>query len=351
MRPVIIAVSKSSDIEDRLSILENGADDFLGEEISKQEFQVRLKAHLRRYFESSINRTTNILNKDITIKAIQKSLDNIDCISYLFIKINGIDAYRKIHGDIAYEKVLQTLSAIINSTMTESDYVGHIQDSEFIIITNPLKAEKIASFLAFAFDSILNKFYSTDEFENHFIIKSSDIREEEKEHLMRLNITSIEKTSENDYREVLNNLRELVQLCKNEDSSSYIIDRIKLRGKIEKQEKNNRVLIYEPDSALSYLLQNVCELNNIQTLVIENRNEFEKLYKKFSPKVVIIDWGAQKDSASLDMAKKIAKDNIKLIFSSSYLNKKEILKSGADLYMPKPYEIDDMMSWVKKFLQ
>ena len=38
-RPIIIAISKSSDLEDRLQALEAGADDFLGEEISKQEFQ------------------------------------------------------------------------------------------------------------------------------------------------------------------------------------------------------------------------------------------------------------------------------------------------------------------------
>ena len=31
-------------------------------------------------------------------------------------------------------------------------------------------------------------------------------------------------------------------------------------------------------------------------------------------------------------------------------NKKEILKSGADLYLPKPYEIDDVVKWIKKFL-
>jgi len=349
-RPVIIAVSKSNDIEDKLAVLENGADDFLGEEISKQEFQVRLKAHLRRYFENSINRITNFLDNKITVKAIQKSLKDMDYASYLLIKIRGIDTYRKLHGEIAHEKVLQTLSAIINSTMSNNDYIGHIRENEFIIITDPLKSEKIASFLCFAFDNILNKFYSTDEFNDHFTIQSSDITKEEKEHLMRLNVASVEKASESDYREVLNNLYELIKLCKNEENSSYIIDRVKLQGETIKKEKNNKVLIYEPDSALSYLLKNVCELNNIETLLVDDKNEFDKLYKTFSPKVVILDWGSKNDSYSLNLARKISNDNVKLIFSSSYLNKKEILKSGADLYMPKPYEIDDMVNWIKKFL-
>ena len=47
-RPIIIAISKSSDLEDKITTLQNGADDFLGEEISKTEFQTRFSAHLRR---------------------------------------------------------------------------------------------------------------------------------------------------------------------------------------------------------------------------------------------------------------------------------------------------------------
>ena len=63
-----------------------------------------------------------------------------------------------------------------------------------------------------------------------------------------------------------------------------------------------------------------------------------------------MDWGEKKQSGFIKLAQKISKDNIKLIFSSSFLNKKEILKTGADLYMPKPYEINDMIGWIEKFL-
>ena len=75
-----------------------------------------------------------------------------------------------------------------------------------------------------------------------------------------------------------------------------------------------------------------------------------ELYGKFCPDVVVLDWGRDKKSKTLEIAKTISKDNIKLIFSSAYLNKKEILKSGADLYLPKPYEINDIMDYIKKYL-
>jgi len=64
----------------------------------------------------------------------------------------------------------------------------------------------------------------------------------------------------------------------------------------------------------------------------------------------LFEWGFERTSKNLEIAKTISKDNIKLIFSSAYLNKKEILKTGADLYIPKPYDINDILSWIKKYL-
>ena len=335
-RPIIIAVSKSNDLEDKLEILDSGADDFIGEEISKQEFQMRFRAHLRRYLESFLNPITHLSDKNITNKAIKKSFENNEDISYLLIRIKNIDLYRKTHGEIAYEKVLQTLGAIINSTCAQNDYAGHIAEDELLLITNTLQAEKIASFLAFAFDNILNKFYSIDEFENNFAIQFDDSIKEVKTGLMRLNISSIEKNkNKNDVRVVLNNLYELIELCKSDNASTYIIDRFRLKGKTIKKE--NKVLVFEPDGALSCLLKNVCEINNINVKNIYNLEEFYDVYEEFKPNVVILDWGVDKKTGSLDIAKKISNDNIKLIFTSSYLNKKEILKSVADLYIPKPY--------------
>lgn len=351
-RPIIIAVSKSSDLEDKLETLEMGADDFLGEEISKKEFQMRFKAHLRRYIESSINPITRLFDKNITLKAIKKTLEYKKTASYLLVKIKDIDLYRKTHGEIAYEKVLQTLSALINSTLSEDDFAGHNADDELIIITNSIQAEKIASFLTFAFDNILNKFYSKVEYSNNFTIQSSDNIQEKRNNLMHLNIAAVLKgNNTNNYIDVLNELNELIKLCINPDMSTYVIDRIRLNGVVTEQKKKNKVLILELDSSLSYLLKSVCELNNIEAQIAQNEKEFNVLYRTFKPDVVVLDWGEKKQSDFTKLARKVTKDNIKLIFSSSFLNKKEILKTGADLYMPKPYEIDDMLSWIEKFLE
>lgn len=55
MRPVIIAMSKSAELDDRIKVLESGADDFISEPVNSDEFVMRIKAHLRREFESNLD--------------------------------------------------------------------------------------------------------------------------------------------------------------------------------------------------------------------------------------------------------------------------------------------------------
>src|SRR5574344_1774149 len=53
MRPIIVATSKSAELDDRLKVLESGADDFISEPVNTKEFVMRMKAHLRREYESN----------------------------------------------------------------------------------------------------------------------------------------------------------------------------------------------------------------------------------------------------------------------------------------------------------
>ena len=59
----------------------------------------------------------------------------------------------EIYGTIAAEKLIQTYAAIINSALTEQDFLGELSNGEFLLITTPEKSEKIAAYLVFAFDS------------------------------------------------------------------------------------------------------------------------------------------------------------------------------------------------------
>ena len=58
--------------------------------------------------------------------------------------------------------------------MSESDYLGALSENKFLIITDSIKAEKIANYLTFAFDSVANKFYSPQDIRRGFMLMHGD---------------------------------------------------------------------------------------------------------------------------------------------------------------------------------
>ena len=74
MRPVIVAMSKSADFNDRVNVLNSGADDFVSEPVNSKEFQVRMNAHLRREYESNMDTKLFLPNKNYTLRTIKRTI-------------------------------------------------------------------------------------------------------------------------------------------------------------------------------------------------------------------------------------------------------------------------------------
>ncbi len=355
-RPVIIAISKSDAIDDKLNALEAGADDFLDESIQSKEFSARINAHIRRYLENSTNPITNFIDNKITIKALKRNIKNGDKKAVMLINISGINFYKEIYGEIAYEKVLQTLGAIINSTMQKEDTAGHYSNKEFLLITQFAKAEKIAKFLTFAFDSVLEKFYSEFDYKNNFMLYSSESIQEKKIPLMKLSVAIIEITDDKfeNEKQALSLLFNVLKLCKTSKNSCYMIDRPKLYGKVSNISPKNRVMIMEEDSALNCLLEVTLKMQGLKTKVCSDYKNFKDEFINFEPDILILDYGNEHKKQGLTALNQIKEQlNIKtpkIIFSTTIQDKKNILSMGADLYLPKPYDINILLDWVKKLL-
>ena len=70
-RPCIIAVSKSDDLQDKLAVLDAGADDLLSEPIESEEFKARINAHLRRHFETMLDDITRLPDTKFSLKTLK----------------------------------------------------------------------------------------------------------------------------------------------------------------------------------------------------------------------------------------------------------------------------------------
>ena len=97
MRPVIIATSKSAELQDRLAVLENGADDFISEPVNSQEFVMRIKAHLRREIESNMDPKRFLAGKNYSLRALKRVLTENNFWAAILVSIENFNSYKETY--------------------------------------------------------------------------------------------------------------------------------------------------------------------------------------------------------------------------------------------------------------
>ena len=357
MRPVIVALSKSADFNDRINVLNNGADDFLSEPVNPKEFQVRMKAHLRREYESNLDTKKFLPNKNYTIRAIKRKLaKESEDWAMLYISIENFEEYKQAYTEIASDKLLQTYSAIIKASVGEQDYVGQLNENVFFVITDPLKSENIAKFLTFAFDSVVNKFYAEHDLARGYMILQGDEFAGKRADFVHFTISAItnEVKKYQTVEQVINSLINLHDMANLPNKSNYLVDRPKITGEnsVKEVEYNNNVYIYENDEALSTLLNAILNLQGFKTKIMNN---YESPDENEIPALIIVDAGNLEKQNGLNLCYKIKTTekfkNTKIIVTSVIHDKELVLNTGADLYLPKPYEISNLIKWVDSFVK
>ncbi|MBO6273756.1 response regulator [bacterium] len=347
IRPIIVALSKSDNIDDKIKVLESGADDYISEPVNFKEFQTRIKAHLRRELESNLDNKTLLPNEKYSLRALKRTLaDNTDWATIL-ISIENFKHYVEIYSDFAGDKIIQTLLAIIKSGLAETDFVSQLAESEFMIITKSLSAERFASFITTAFDTVVPKFYSHEDAKRGYMTMQSDNEAGIRIEFVSLlvSVISSEYDNYNNPEHLIDKMRRIKSLAKLPSKSNYIVDRPKISGQTEELLKyNKKIVIVEDDTAMELLLRTTLELQGYD---VSGNDE------NIIPAIFIIDTGD--DMSKLELCKQIKTNksfvNTKVIVTSNRHDKSTILNAGADLYLPKPYELSALIKWVEYFIK
>ena len=115
---------------------------------------------------------------------------------------------------------------------------------------------------------------------------------------------------------------------------------------------NKKVLIIEPDESMKLLLDTIFKIQGYDAEVIYDAGMITNYN---TPAVIVLDAGNVDNLAGIDICKKLKKldnyKNTKFIMTSIIHDKELILDSGADLYIPKPYDISTLVKWVDTFIK
>lgn len=353
MRPIIIATSKSADLQDRLNVLENGADDFISEPVNSEEFLMRVRAHLRREFESNMDSRHILVGKNYSLRALKRVVSDDKPWATLLVSIENFENYKETYTALASDKLVQTYCAIINSALSENDFLGTLAENKFLIITDSLKAEKIANYLTFAFDSVASKFYSPQDNRRGFMLMQGDEFAGRRSNFVHttIGIVTNEFIKYKDSAQLLNALLQIHKLADMPSKSNYLAERPRITGENSVyNEVNKKVCIIEDDEAMTILLTTILDLQGYEVSVAKSLEEFENVI----PALIILDAGNVDELKGLKLCQQIREnsnyDRTKLIVTSILHDKELILTAGADLYIPKPYEISNLVKWVEKLL-
>ena len=145
----------------------------------------------------------------------------------------------------------------------------------------------------------------------------------------------------------MNSLEEIHKMADLQNKSNYLIERLQISGQIcDTKDVQNKILILEDDEAMQILLSTILELQGFKVNKIQCISDIKK-----NPNIIILDAG--EDLKNLKICEQIRQNfsNCKIIVTSVFHDKELILNSGADIYIPKPYEISNLVKWVDELMK
>jgi PleD family two-component response regulator len=155
--PVIVLTSSGSDSAEPVRSLEAGADDFIAKPFSPQEMLARVRAKVRRAnVDSSLQPLTRLPGNIAIEHEVRRRFEAREPWAVIYADLDNFkafnDHYGFVRGDDAIRLVASTMSDTIKRIGDETDFLGHIGGDDFIIVTAPQRAERLARTVAETFD-------------------------------------------------------------------------------------------------------------------------------------------------------------------------------------------------------
>ena len=170
----IIMLSAKSETEDKLRGFDAGADDYMTKPFGPQELLARVHAKIRRVeVDSSLSPLTK-LPGNLRIEAeLRRRLDKSLPFAVLYLDLDHFKAFNDVygftHGDEAIQLVAHVAVDAVRRRGTTSDFVGHIGGDDFIIVTEPDRAEEIAREIIAEFDRDIRQLYNAKDLKQGYI--------------------------------------------------------------------------------------------------------------------------------------------------------------------------------------
>lgn len=357
-RPVIVLLSDDKE-EPHLRIkgFMLGADDNLSKNLSPEEFSIRLYAHIRRHIEELSDHNTKLPGATLINTNLKRRINSDEPWALLILNLSHLKPYNDTYGCLAGNQLIKAFVAIVKANTEQDDFFGHIGNEDFALITKPLIVEPMAESICKTIDQIVPRFYAPFEAERGFTIVSDEGKASRRVPLVSVHIgiiTSLNRTIDN-YQTAMSIANGLKDLARQQLGSGWLLDRPLIKGTehIKQARDKKYIVVVESDAALAYLLTTTLEMQGYAVDASTSKDEAIKLIDNKQPDLVLIDAVIPGDDG-WGICNYIKSNNLltatKIIMATILHDKEKAFSAGADVYIPKPYDLMSLHKWINKLV-
>jgi diguanylate cyclase (GGDEF)-like protein len=163
--PVMLMSARRVSASDRVDGLSLGSDDYLLKPIVPQELIARVRAILRRTeIGLDANPLTRLPGNTTILRVFERKIAEGVPFAALYADLNHFKAYNDRYGFLKGDDVIKYTAQVLTSTSQAlsggKDFVGHIGGDDFIVVSEPDRAEALAQAIITEFARGIAAFYN-----------------------------------------------------------------------------------------------------------------------------------------------------------------------------------------------
>jgi len=167
--PIIFLTEKKAR-EDKITGLKLGAVDYITKPFDMHELRLRVRNALRRAnYASLVSPVTGLPGREVADERLGALLAQ-EKWAVLYVSVGDMEPFNEVYGFVAGDDVLRAVGLILSNVVDEAgtleDFVGHMGQAEFLLITQQNRASEIKNRLAARLSRAFNYFYPVKDLES-----------------------------------------------------------------------------------------------------------------------------------------------------------------------------------------
>lgn len=168
--PILMLTARAT-VEDKVSGLTSGADDYLTKPFDLAELKARIEAQLRRNWKMvSANPLTQLPGSPTIQEEVEYRVQSVQKFGVAYIDIDNFKAYNDVYGYHQGDEVIKWTSKMIGEVMNRENhhsngnrahhFLGHIGGDDFILISDSQSIKSLCDSVANEFDQGRKSWYN-----------------------------------------------------------------------------------------------------------------------------------------------------------------------------------------------